>query len=111
MILTSSTINVKTVAVQSHSHVQFLATLWTAAWASHVVSDKEPTCQFRRLKRHRLDPWIRRSPGGGLASHSSSLAWRIPMDRGAWTENHGESPWTEEPGGPQFIGSQRVGHD
>ena len=23
----------------------------------------------------------------------------------------GESPWTEEPGGLEFIGSQRVGHD
>ena len=23
----------------------------------------------------------------------------------------GESPWTEEPGGLQFMGSQRVGHD
>ena len=23
----------------------------------------------------------------------------------------GESPWTEEPGGLQSIGSQRVGHD
>ena len=23
----------------------------------------------------------------------------------------GESPWTEEPGRLQFIGSQRVGHD
>ena len=23
----------------------------------------------------------------------------------------GESPWTEEPGGLQFIGSQRVAHD
>ena len=23
----------------------------------------------------------------------------------------GESPWTEEPGGLQFFGSQRVGHD
>ena len=33
----------------------------------------------------------------GLASHSSILAWRIP--------------WTEEPGGLQFFGSQRVGHD
>ena len=28
---------------------------------------------------------------------TSILAWRIP--------------WTEEPGGLQFIGSQRVGHD
>ena len=33
----------------------------------------------------------------GMATHSSILAWRIP--------------WTEEPGGVQSIGSQRVGHD
>ena len=25
-----------------------------------------------------------RSPGGGHATHSSILAWRFPMDRGAW---------------------------
>jgi len=23
-------------------------------------------------------------PGGGMATHSTNLAWRIPMDRGAW---------------------------
>ena len=33
----------------------------------------------------------------GVATHSSILAWRIP--------------WTEEPGGLQFIGSQRAGHN
>ena len=33
----------------------------------------------------------------GMATYSSSLAWRIP--------------WTEEPGGPQSMGSQRVRHD
>ena len=33
----------------------------------------------------------------GLATHSSFLAWEIP--------------WTEEPGGLQSMGSQRVGHD
>ena len=32
-----------------------------------------------------------------MATHSSILAWRIP--------------WTEEPGGLQSIGSQRVGHN
>ena len=31
-----------------------------------------------------------------MATHSSILGWRIP--------------WTEEPGGLQSIGSQRVGH-
>ena len=32
-----------------------------------------------------------------MASHSSTLAWKIP--------------WTEEPGGLQSMGSLRVGHD
>jgi len=33
----------------------------------------------------------------GMATHSSILVWRIP--------------WTEEPGGLQSLGSQRVRHD
>ena len=33
----------------------------------------------------------------GLATHSSILAWRIP--------------WTEEPGGLQFMRPRRVRHD
>ena len=33
----------------------------------------------------------------GMETHSSVLAWRIA--------------WTEEPGGLQSMGSQRVGHD
>ena len=33
----------------------------------------------------------------GMATHCSIFVWRIPR--------------TEEPGRPQFIGSQRVGHD
>ena len=32
-----------------------------------------------------------------IATHSSILAWRIP--------------WTEEPGGLQSMGLQRIGHD
>ena len=32
-----------------------------------------------------------------MATHSSTLAWKIP--------------WTEEPGRLQSMGSQRVGHD
>ena len=46
--------------------------------------------------------WVR-SPGQedplekGMATHSSILAWRIPR--------------TEDPGGLQSIGLQRVGHD
>ena len=43
------------------------------------------------------------TPGSGrsleqeTATHSSILAWKIP--------------WTVEPGGLQYIGSQRVRHD
>ena len=33
----------------------------------------------------------------GMATHSTILAWRIP--------------WTEEPGGLQFLESQEVGYD
>ena len=33
----------------------------------------------------------------GMATHLSTLDWRIS--------------WTEEPGGLQSMGSQRVGHD
>ena len=29
-------------------------------------------------------PGLGGSPGGGHATHSRTLAWRIPMDRGAW---------------------------
>ena len=35
--------------------------------------------------------------GKEMATHSSTLAWKIP--------------WTEEPGRLQSMGSQRVGHD
>ena len=47
-----------------------------------------------------LIPAWGRSPGGKkkkVATHSSILAWRIP--------------WTEEPGGLQSLGLQRVGHN
>ena len=44
-----------------------------------------------------LIPGSGRSPGRGMTTHSSIVAWRIP--------------WTEEPGGLQSMGSQRVGHN
>ena len=43
-----------------------------------------------------FDPWVRKMPWRRKWQHSSILAWRIP--------------WTEEPGGPESIGPQRVGH-
>ena len=48
------------------------------------------------------ETWVRFLSGEdtlekGMATHSSILAWRIP--------------WTEEPGGLQSLGLQRVRHD
>ena len=43
-----------------------------------------------------------------------SLGWEDPMQEGMATHSSilpGESPWTEEPGGLQAMGYQRVGHD
>ena len=55
-------------------------------------------------RSHRFDLWrqVRALGQGdpleeGMATHPSILAWR--------------TPWTEEPGGLQSIGLQRVGHD
>ena len=42
-------------------------------------------------------PGSGRSPGEGMATHSSILVSKLP--------------WTEEPGGLQSIGFQRVGHN
>ena len=59
---------------------------------------KAPTCQCRSRKRHGLDPWVGKTPlEKEMATLSGILAWRIPR--------------TEEPGGLQSMGSQRVGHD
>jgi len=56
----------------------------------------------RRILQCRRQMWVlslgQEAPlEKGIATHSSILAWRIP--------------WTEEPGGLQSMGSQRVGHD
>ena len=57
------------------------------------ASVKKPACQCRRLRRCGFDHWI----------------WKIPWRR-AWQPISvfwpGESPWTEEPGGVQPMGSQ-----
>ena len=62
------------------------------------TSGKEPACQSRLdLTDLGSSPGTERSPGGGMATHSSILAWWIP--------------WTEEPGRLQSIGFHRAEHD
>ena len=57
------------------------------SWASLVVQDgKESTCNVGDLRSlGREDPLEK-----AMATHSSILAWRIPMDRGtSWATVHG----------------------
>ena len=62
------------------------------------ASDKELTCQCRRLHRRWFDPWVGKIPlEEGMAPHSSILAWGIPL--------------REEPDRLQSIVSNRVGHN
>ena len=70
----------------------YILYVWEAVSRRTGASGEEPTCQCRNAG---LIPGSGRSPGGGHG-HFSNLAWRIP--------------WTEEPGGLQPKGSQRVGH-
>ena len=60
------------------------------------ASGKESACRCRRL-RDEVQPLSWEDPlEKGMATHSTILAWR--------------APWTEEPGGLQSMGSQRVRH-
>ena len=62
------------------------------------TSGKEPTSQCRKHKRRGFYPWVGQIP------------WRTE-----WQPTPvllpGQSPWTEEPGRLQSMGSQRVRHD
>ena len=58
---------------------------------------KNPPANVGDLRDTHSIPGSGRSPGGGNGNHFSILAWRIS--------------WTEEPGGLQSMGSQRVGHN
>ena len=74
---------------------RFLDVLHKWVWLPRRLSSKESACQCRRPG---FGPWVEKIP------------WRRK-----WQPTpiflSGESPWTEEPGWIQSIGSQRVGHD
>ena len=65
---------------------------------------KNPPASCRRHKRHEYDPWVRKILW--------SRAWQ-PIPVFLLGESHGQRsiPLTEEPGGLQFTGLQKVGHN
>ena len=76
-----------------HFYVQYIS-IWASVVALVV---KNPPASAGDVRDVGLMPGLGRSPEEGMATHSSIPAWRIP--------------WTEEPGGVQSMGAQRVGHD
>ena len=58
---------------------------------------KESVCNAGDTEDAASIPGLRDPLEEEMAPHSSILAWEIP--------------WTEEPGGLQSLGSQRVGHN
>lgn len=74
--------------------------------SQNVGPDSLKHLDFFKVKSHTVNriiilysntPWCKDPLKKGMATHSSTLAWRIPK--------------TEEPDGLQSMGSQRVGHD
>ena len=62
----------------------------------HITFSLNGLPRWLQCRRSGFDPWVRKMPlGKGMATRCSFLSWRIP--------------WTEEPGGLSFMGSQRVG--
>ena len=62
-----------------------------------LVVKKKPACQYRRHETWTISLGWEDALEEGMTTHSSILAWIIP--------------WTEEPGGLQSMGSQRVRHE
>ena len=63
-------------------------------WTDLVISSWNLTT-VPAVQETRFNPWSERSLEKGMATQSSVLAW--------------EFPWTEEPGGLQFMGLQKSG--
>ena len=58
---------------------------------------KNPPANAEDIRDQGSIPGLGRSPGGWHSNRTGILTWRIP--------------WTEEPGGLQSMGSQKVGHN
>ena len=69
---------------------------WFIYTHTHTHTHTEVYLYIKKL-RFRIEVNCPHSVEKAMATHSSTLAWKIP--------------WTEEPGGLQSLGSQRVRHD
>ena len=71
---------------------------WSQDWKRSVFIPIPKKGNAKECSNYRTIAFITHaSMEKAMATHSSTFAWRIP--------------WMEEPGGLQFMGSRRVGHD
>ena len=54
------------------------------------ASGKEPTCQYRRCKRHRIDPWVRKIPWRRTGKPTPVF---LPTEAHGQRSRAGCSPW------------------
>ena len=82
-------------------------------WAEKLprwLSGKESSCQYRRHRSCVFDPWVGRSPGEEIATHSSVTAWRSPCREETWQaaaqrviQSSTSQTWAEKQ--PQVLGA------
>ena len=82
-------------------HSVFSAFIYSWFVDLHEFSKASQVAQWSRINLPMQETWVQSLGGedpleGEMATHSSIHAWEIP--------------WTEEPGGLQSMGSQRVRH-
>ena len=78
-------------SLERHGHLCITSRKGTSLVAQMVK--RLPTMQETRVRSLSQEEPLEKD----MATHSRTLAWRIP--------------WTDEPGGLQSMGLQRVGHD
>ena len=78
--------------VHENTHLRMVYVFWLQPHMAQTVKNLPAMRETRVQSLGQED-----SLEEGMATHPSVLAWRIP--------------WTEEPGGLQSMGSQKVGHD
>ena len=104
------------------SNEKLLLSLWTQNCYYNmkiINNEKEKIRLFNWYSWHCELPWWLRQAVGKKSACSARiwvrfLGWEDPLEKGTATHScilAWRIPWTEEPGGLQSMGSQRVGHD
>ena len=85
------------ICVHFHIYIYMCVCVCVCVYAFLMAQQVKNRLQYRRHKRCRLNSWVGKIPGG---RHGNPYQYSCL-----------ENPWTNEPGGLQFNGLQRVRHD